>query len=63
MPVEWSMTNNWEKEEKHDKMSHMSSEDWTNVDGRSSLPFVRNQVNTGSGVPAAEQSSLIPKLL
>jgi hypothetical protein len=41
----------------------MSSEDWTIVDGRSSLPFVRNQVNTGVGVPIAEQSSLVPKLL
>ncbi len=41
----------------------MNSEDWTNVDGRSSLPFVRNQVNTGGGVPIAEQSSFVPKLL
>jgi hypothetical protein len=63
MPVEWSMGNNWEEEKKHDKISHMSSEDWTIVDGRSSLLFVRNQVNTGAGVPIAEQSSLVPKLL
>ncbi len=63
MPVEWSMVNNWEGEKKHDKISHMRSEDWTIVDGRSSLPFVRNQVNTGDGVPIAEQSSLVPKLL
>ena len=46
-----------------DKISHMSSEDRTIVDGRSSLPFVRNQVNTGDGIPTAEQSSRVPKLL
>lgn len=46
-----------------DKMAHMSSEVWTIVDGRSSLPFVRNHVNTGAGVPVAEQSSRRPKLL
>ena len=41
----------------------MRSEDSTNVDGRLSLPLVRNQVNTGGGVPTAVQSSLVPKLL
>ena len=58
------MANNWEEEEqKRDEMSHMSSEDWTNVVGRSSVPFVRNQANTGNGLPEAEQSSRVPRLL
>ena len=62
--VEWSMANNWEvKAKEDDKMSYISSEDWTNVNAWSSLPFERNQVNTGFGLPLAEQSNRVPRLL
>jgi len=44
-------------------MTHMNSEDWTIVDGRSSLAFVRNHVITGNGLPFARQSSRVPRLL
>lgn len=57
------LTTEKSKQQKDDKMSHIHSEDWTNVNARSSLPFERNHVNKGFGVPFAEQSNLVPRLL